>query len=71
MATQFRVTREMRGCSGSTHDDYPLLPGDILTQERDGRWMKHAPGIAIGGFLLSVEDIESQEEADDARWVIA
>lgn len=70
MADQFRVTVELDG-RNAIHPTYPLLPGDIILREPDGRWMKHAPGIAVGGFLLSAEDEATLEAADDARWVLA
>jgi hypothetical protein len=40
-------------------DAYPLLPGDLIVREPDGTWMKEAPGLAVGGFVLS----EAQEAA--------
>lgn len=33
--------------------DYPLLPGDLLVPEPDGTYMKEAPGLAVGGFVLT------------------
>jgi hypothetical protein len=67
--TQFRVTVKLRG-KHPTHTDYPLLPGDILTRDHKG-FMKHAPGLAIGGFILGEDDFATLEPADEARWVIA
>jgi hypothetical protein len=68
--SKYRVIETMEG-RHPQHTDYPLLPGDIITPSRDG-WMKHAPGLGIGGFLLSAEDVSERcEPAHDARWVIA
>ena len=33
--------------------DYPLLPGDLITEEDEGTFVKIAPGLAISGFELS------------------
>ena len=78
--SQFRVTATLEGKS-AMHPDYPLLPGDIIAAEVDwdddgneidtGTWMKHAPGIGIGGFVLTDDDVATLEPADDVRWVIA
>lgn len=38
---------------------YSLLPEDLLVQSGDGTWRKAAPGIMIGGFVLTAE-----QEAD-------
>lgn len=37
--------------------NYPLFEGDILVKRTDGTFMKVAPGLAIGGFTLSEEEI--------------
>lgn len=66
---RYRVVKTLERKS-TQHPDYPLLPGDIVTRESDGRWMKHAPGLGIGGFLLTEEDVATLEEAPEARWVI-
>ena len=78
--SQMRVTVELRGKS-PLHVEYPLLPGDIIAPEIDwdddgneiatGTWMKHAPGLAIGGFVLTDEDVATLEAAPGARWEIA
>ena len=65
----YRVTQTLERKS-AIHPDYPLLPGDIISREDDGRWMKHAPGLGIGGFLLTEDDVATLEEAPDARCVI-
>ena len=68
MSIQYRVTVALEN-KNRTHPNYPLLPGDIITQEPDGHhWMKHAPGLAVGGFLLTDSDEDTLEAADDARW---
>jgi hypothetical protein len=55
MSTGFRVTETIEGAHPK-HTDYPLLPGDLLVRA-DGTWWKEAPGLAVGGFVLS----EAQE----------
>lgn len=79
MAAQFRVTVALDGRRPDM-PGYPLLPGDIIAPSIDwdddgneielGTWMKHAPGIAIGGFVLTEEDLATLEPADDVHWVI-
>ena len=51
-----RVVREIAGAN-RTHPTYPLLPGDLLVQQADGSWMKEAPGLAVGGFVLTPEEV--------------
>lgn len=35
---------------------YTLYPGDLLVRDEGGTtWMKEAPGLAIGGFVLTPE----------------
>lgn len=35
---------------------YTLYPGDLLVRDEGGTtWMKEAPGLAIGGFVLTSE----------------
>jgi hypothetical protein len=50
--------------------DYPLLPGDVLRKDEDGTWWKVAPGLAIGGFVLSDEDVARLAEQTNERWVM-
>jgi hypothetical protein len=50
--------------------EYPLLPGDILRYE-EGSWWKVAPGLAIGGFILSDDDVGRLAEQTNERWVLA
>jgi hypothetical protein len=47
----FLVTEEMVGVHPK-HPDYPLLPGDVLTQDANGTWQKHT-GLGMFGFVLS------------------
>lgn len=54
LRTGSRVTTTIEGAH-PTIKDYPLLPGDLLTREPGGTWMKEAPGLAVGGFELSKE----------------
>lgn len=68
--SQYRVLVEMNG-RNTFHPTYPLLPGDIILPDYGGTYMKHAPGIAIGGFRLSLDDLEQNcEPAPEARWEI-
>lgn len=68
-----RVTVRLDGCH-PLHEDYPLLPGDILARSDDEGddqgWAKVAPGLGIFGFVLTEEDEATLEPADDVRWVI-
>ncbi len=48
-----RVTEEIHGASPHI-PDYSLLPGDLLVRDGD-TWTKEAPGICVGGFVLSAE----------------
>ncbi len=42
---------------------YALLKGDILIyDEEDGTYMKECPGVAIGGFILTEEQVASLED---------
>jgi hypothetical protein len=52
--------------------DYPLLPGDMIRGDEDGTWWKVAPGLAIGGFVLSENDVASLGPwMDSSRIVLA
>lgn len=65
-----RVTVRLDGCH-PLHEDYPLLPGDILAHDNDDAgWVKVAPGLGIFGFVLTEDDVATLEQADDVRWVI-
>lgn len=66
---RFRVLSTLDGRKANM-PTYPLLPGDIVIQDEDGTWTKHAPGLAIGGFELTAEDVAELEAADEARWVV-
>lgn len=35
--------------------NYPLLPDDLLVREPGGTWTKEAPGLCVGGFVLTPE----------------
>lgn len=43
---------------------YPILPGDVLSREADGTYMKHAPGLAVGGLEIPDEFIITWAEYD-------
>lgn len=50
------VVSEQIDGANPLHPKYPLLPGDLLV--RDGAtWMKDAPGLAVGGFVLTEEQV--------------
>lgn len=66
---KYEVTITLEG-KNETHPDYPLLPGDIITKEGRG-WRKHAPGLSVGGFLLTDEDVDTLNPAPNAQWVIS
>lgn len=41
---------------------YALYPGDLLVLEESGTtWMKEAPGLAVGGFVLTPEQVAALE----------
>lgn len=63
----FKVTETIEGAHPLL-PNYPLLPGDLLVQDSGGTFMKEAPGIAVGGFQLSHEDIlDRLEEVEFTR----
>lgn len=47
------------------HTHYELLPCDLLNRSDDGTWAKCAPGLAIGGFVLT-----ARQELDLDRVVV-
>lgn len=54
----FKVTETIEGAH-PRHTKYPLLPGDLLIEQRDGTFVKWAPGLAVGGFTLTDEQRDS------------
>ena len=56
------VTEEMVG-RHPRHVDYPLLPGDSIQLYTDGTWAKVSPGMLVGGFELSEEDVQTRMKA--------
>lgn len=52
----FRVTEQIDNASAKM-PDYPLLPDDLLVREANGSFFKEAPGIGVGGFRLTPEQI--------------
>lgn len=50
----YRVTETIEGAHPALAE-YPLLPDDLLVREPSGTWMKEAPGLAVGGFVLTEE----------------
>lgn len=59
-AEGFRVTRRIDRAH-PTNTEYPLLPGDLLVRDAAGRWTKEAPGLAVNGFELTVDQVASLE----------
>lgn len=57
-----RVTEGIEGCHPQ-HPNYPLLPGDVLTLERDGTYMKHT-GLGMFGFVLTAEQAARLEPVE-------
>lgn len=57
----FKVTSRIDGGRPDFPDypDYPLLPGDLLVEEADGTFSKEAPGLGVGGFVLTPEQREA------------
>lgn len=56
MTDGFLVTETIRGAHFSIQD-YPLLEGDLLMLTEDGTYFKEGPGLGIGGFTLTEEQI--------------
>lgn len=52
------VTEEIAGAHPQ-HPNYPLLPEDLVAREADGSWHKYAPGLAVVGFVLSEEQVQT------------
>lgn len=52
----FMVTTRIDGAH-KTMPTYPLLPDDLLVREADGTFHKECPGISVGGFTLTDEQI--------------
>ena len=50
--------------------NYPLLPGDVIVQNSDGSWTKHAPGLAMAGLVLPDVWVVACTQPTDKRWVI-
>jgi hypothetical protein len=57
-----RVTERMVGVH-PIHTEYPLLPGDVLTLDKDGTYTKHT-GLCVAGFTLSAEQSASLEPVE-------
>lgn len=52
------VTKTIEGAHPQ-HPNYPLLEGDFVRRAGDGTWLKFFPGLSVGGFVLSDEDVQS------------
>jgi hypothetical protein len=61
----FVVTEEINGAR--RHDDYALLPGDLLVREEDGSYWKECPGLSIGGFHLTPEQVATLRAVEYQR----
>lgn len=46
---------------------YPLFEGDLLTHNKDGSWMKEAPGVCVDGFKLTIDQEASLRRVNFAR----
>lgn len=63
----FRVTETMDDVHPSLKEKYPLMPGDLLQKDDDGTYFKEAPGIAVGGFVLTAEQEATLEPVQFLR----
>ena len=63
MIRGYLVTEQIEGAS-IHHPRYPLLPGDLLVREADGRYTKEAPGLCVLGFELTPEQEATLEECE-------
>lgn len=61
----YQVTERIEGAH--PYFDYPLLPGDLLTVEEGDTFMKEAPGLAVGGFTLTPEQVATLRKVDFQR----
>lgn len=50
--------------------EYPLLPGDVIVQNPDGTWTKHAPGLAMAGLELPEVWVVACTHPTTKTWVI-
>lgn len=66
MSVGFVVTERIEGAHPK-HTSYPLLPGDLLVASLDGSWWKECPGIAVGGFVLTDEQVATLREVEFHR----
>lgn len=59
------VTEDILGAHPKM-EKYALMKGDILVREDDNldrvTYMKECPGVAIGGFVLTEEQVKSLED---------
>lgn len=61
----FRVTEKVCGAHPNPHHaNYPLLPGDLLSEWEDGTFCKFAPGLGISGFVLTDEQKATLEPVE-------
>lgn len=52
MTEGFLVTTELSDVHPK-YPDFPLLPGDLIIKDEEGKFTKLAPGLGIFGFELS------------------
>lgn len=57
-----KVTQKMVGVH-PIHQDYPLLPGDVLMRRPDGTYGK-LTGLGIEGFTLTAEQAAALEPTE-------
>lgn len=67
MSQLLKVTTTIDGAHPK-HTDYPLLPGDVLTKDDDGTYIKHT-GICVCGFHLTPAQ-EATLEPTEGRIVL-
>lgn len=65
-----RATTEIRGAHPHL-SDYSILPGDLLVKEAEGTYMKEAPGLAVGGFVLTPEQMAAMQPVTFERHGLA
>lgn len=44
--------------------NYPILEGDLLIPEEDGTWTKECPGLTVGLFVFTPEQVATFKEVE-------
>lgn len=63
----FLVTQDIVGAH-RTMQDYPLHVDDLLVKSEDGSWFKEGPGLGIGGFELTDEQVATLKPVSFQRY---